>query len=144
MTYKRPESVLVVVYSADGRVLLLRRTSPPDFWQSVTGSLAPGEGAHEAARRELYEETGLDAEGLEDCGRCNAFAILPAWRHRYRPGVATNTEYVFRLGLQAPQAVVLDPEEHSEYRWVDKAVALALASSYTNRDAIRDYVPEPG
>ena len=36
--FKRPESVLVVVHAAAGRVLMLERTSPPRFWQSVTGA----------------------------------------------------------------------------------------------------------
>ena len=40
--WKRPVSVLVIVYSQDGKVLLLRRKQPDDFWQSVTGSLEWG------------------------------------------------------------------------------------------------------
>jgi len=58
---KRPESVLVVVYTRAGEVLMLRRTSPRGFWQSVTGSLEWGELPAHAAARELYEETGLRA-----------------------------------------------------------------------------------
>ena len=37
--YKRPESVLVVVYTRTARVLLLKRADHPHFWQSVTGAL---------------------------------------------------------------------------------------------------------
>ena len=40
--FRRPESVLVVVHAADGQVLILRRSQPFDFWQSVTGSLQAG------------------------------------------------------------------------------------------------------
>jgi dATP pyrophosphohydrolase len=36
--YKIPESVLVVIFSADLQVLLLERADKPGFWQSVTGS----------------------------------------------------------------------------------------------------------
>lgn len=43
MNYKRPESVLVVIYAnSSGRVLMLQRRDDPDFWQSVTGSLEEG------------------------------------------------------------------------------------------------------
>ena len=37
--YKRPESVLVLIYSKTGHVLMLQRVFPEEFWQSVTGSL---------------------------------------------------------------------------------------------------------
>jgi len=29
----------MVIYTTAGEVLLLKRREPPDFWQSVTGSL---------------------------------------------------------------------------------------------------------
>lgn len=44
MAYKRPVSVLVVIYAEDTkRVLMLQRRDDPDFWQSVTGSLEGGD-----------------------------------------------------------------------------------------------------
>ena len=134
-TYKRPESVLVVIYSTDGHVLMLRRRRPHDFWQSVTGSLEWGETAQQAARRELHEETGLTGEP-EPTGVVNRFTILPAWRHRYAPDVEANVEKVFRYALPEPRPVILNPEEHAEFCWLPAAEAAALATSYTNRAAI--------
>lgn len=134
--YKRPESVLVVVYAADGQVLMLRRRHPEDFWQSVTGSLEWGETPQQAACRELREETGLDCEGLYTTGVINRFPILPAWRQRYAPGVTTNVERVFARPVSQPVPVTLDPREHTEYRWLPAAEAVALATSYTDRAAI--------
>ena len=43
--FKRPESVLVVIYTRSRECLLLERTQPSGFWQSVTGSLRWGETA---------------------------------------------------------------------------------------------------
>ena len=40
--YKRPESVLVLVYTMNKQVLLLRRRRFHHFWQSVSGSLEWG------------------------------------------------------------------------------------------------------
>ena len=57
--FRRPESVLIVIYTTGGEFLLMERRKPPGFWQSVTGSLEWGETADEAARRELIEETGI-------------------------------------------------------------------------------------
>ncbi len=92
--YRRPESVLVVVYSRDGYALLLRRSKPFDFWQSVTGGLDPGERHADAAARELEEETGLSGEGrLSFSGVARRFTIDPRWRERYAPGVVENVEY---------------------------------------------------
>ena len=140
--FKRPESVLVLVYTRGGEVLLMRRTRPADFWQSVTGSLAWGEEPQAAARRELFEETGLTVGAdLLDCGVTNRFPIRPPWRARYDPGVHDNTEHVFRVVLPARRSVTLNPAEHSDYAWLPREAAAARASSYTNRDAILAFVP---
>lgn len=64
MNYKRPESVLVVIYAkSSGRVLMLQRRDDPDFWQSVTGSLEEGEAPLQTAQREVKEEVGIDILG---------------------------------------------------------------------------------
>ncbi|HWW68850.1 MAG TPA: dihydroneopterin triphosphate diphosphatase, partial [Duganella sp.] len=64
MPYKIPESVLVVIHTADLHVLLIERADKPGYWQSVTGSLdAVDEPLLETAARELFEETGIVADG---------------------------------------------------------------------------------
>lgn len=133
---KLPVSVLVVVYARSGEVLLLERRSPPGWWQSVSGSLEPGEVPREAAIRELREETGLAADGLVDLGLSQAFEIAPAWRHRFAPDVSENLEHAFALELETPHEIRLDPDEHVRAAWLPLAEALHQASSYTNRAAI--------
>ena len=49
--WKRPESVLVVVYTVAGEFLLMERAQPVGFWQSVTGSLRWDVQPAAAARR---------------------------------------------------------------------------------------------
>jgi dATP pyrophosphohydrolase len=129
--------VLVVVHTRAGRVLMLRRREPADFWQSVTGSLGWEETAPEAARRELSEETGIEAgDGLRDLGIANRFPIIEPWRRRYAPEVKENTEYVYSLALPAESAVILSPAEHTEAVWLDWRAAAERATSWTNREAI--------
>ena len=136
-TFKRPESVLVVIHSLDGQVLQLRRRKPEGYWQSVTGSLLEGETALKAAVREVREETGLPAdEGLGDTGITNRYPIHPAWRDKFAPSVHENTEYVFSLLLPETAEISLAPSEHLEYRWLPREAAATQASSATDRDAI--------
>jgi dihydroneopterin triphosphate diphosphatase len=135
--FKRPESVLVVVYTRAGEVLLLERHEPRGWWQSVTGSLEPGETPWEAAVRELGEETGLAPEGLVDLRISERFPILPAWRARYADGVTENLEHAFALRLEARPPVRLNPAEHADFVWLKCNIAMRRASSSTNRTIIK-------
>ena len=115
--HKIPESVLVVIHTADLQVLLLERADKPAFWQSVTGSKdAIDEPLRETAIREVMEETGIiigeprvPAGNLRDWQLSNDYEIYPVWRHRYAPGVTQNTEHVFGLCVPRDIAITLAP-----------------------------------
>jgi len=142
--YKIPESVLVVIHTADLQVLLIERADRAGFWQSVTGSKdfvdEPGEAA---AIREVAEETGIVVGShavpnshLQDWGMRNVYEIYPVWRHRYAPGVTHNTEQVF--GLQVPRdiAITLAPREHVRYEWLPWREAADRCFSPSNAEAV--------
>jgi dATP pyrophosphohydrolase len=140
LSFKIPVSTLVLVHTADLRVLLIERADVPGYWQSVTGSQEPGETLRETAQRELLEETGIDAAahgGLVDWKLSNVYEIYPRWRHRYAPGTTHNTEHVFSLRVPEPVAVRLDPREHRSHLWLAWEDAAARCFSWSNRDAIR-------
>ena len=104
---KIPVSTLVLVYSVDLDVLMLERADFPDHWQSVTGSQERGESLPQTARRELLEETGIDADeygGLTDWQLSNVYEIFPRWQHRYPAGTTHNTEHVFALKVEIGRA----------------------------------------
>ncbi|AWP24272.1 dihydroneopterin triphosphate diphosphatase [Acidiferrobacter sp. SPIII_3] len=137
-SFKRPESVLVVIFTTPGEVLLLRRADHVEFWQSVTGSLEWCEDDRfVTACRELFEETGIMAEtGWRDWGVSHCYEIFPQWRHRYRPGTVHNTEHVFSLELPERVPVALRPVEHVEYEWLAWPAAVARVTSASNRWAL--------
>ncbi|EBL6093900.1 dihydroneopterin triphosphate diphosphatase [Salmonella enterica subsp. enterica serovar Heidelberg] len=141
--YKRPVSVLVVIFAQDTkRVLMLQRRDDPDFWQSVTGSIEEGETALQAAVREVKEEVTIDVAAeqltLIDCQRTVEFEIFSHLRHRYAPCVMHNTEFWFCLALPHERQVIFT--EHLTYQWLDAPDAAALTKSWSNRQAIEEFV----
>jgi dATP pyrophosphohydrolase len=137
--HKIPVSVLVVIHTADGQVLLMERADAPGLWQSVTGSQDAGETLTQTAIREVLEETGLDAGQFEltDWGIETRYEIYERWRHRYAPGVTHNTEHVFGLCLPGVLPVTLAPREHLHYRWLPREAAAEVCFSPSNAAAIR-------
>ncbi len=144
--YKLPVSVLVVIHTAELEVLLIERADRPGFWQSVTGSQDPGEAPIDTARREVLEETGLDAAhfALLDWHKQNQYEIYQHWRARYAPGVTHNTEHVFSLCLPSKRPVTLAPREHLQYAWLPWRDAADKVFSWSNAEAIRELPSRAG
>jgi dATP pyrophosphohydrolase len=141
MPYKIPESVLVVIHTADLEVLLIERADRPGFWQSVTGSLdRVDEPLIEAAARELFEETGVNADGdrirLHDWQLSNVYEIYETWRHRYAPGITHNTEHVFSVCVPRDIPITLAPREHLRHAWLPRLEAADRCFSSSNAEAI--------
>ncbi|MDP9083171.1 MAG: dihydroneopterin triphosphate diphosphatase [Pseudomonadota bacterium] len=134
--FRRPESVLIVIYTEAGEFLLLERRRPPGFWQSVTGSLEWGEHADSAARREVVEETGITQGVLVNLQWTQVYEILPAFGKVYAPGVTHNLEHAFSLRLAQRMPVTLSDSEHVRARWAGGTEALVAVSSGTNRAVI--------
>jgi 8-oxo-dGTP diphosphatase len=63
----RPVASVAVVTLHEGHVLLVQRAKEPYLgkWSFPGGTIEPGETSREAARREAWEETGLEVEVLE-------------------------------------------------------------------------------
>lgn len=135
---KIPVSVLVVIYTVRNEVLLLERADHPGYWQSVTGSLDHrDEPLIEAARREVMEETGIEAgDNLVSMNHSIFYEIYPHWRHRYAPGVTTNQEHWFLLKLPHKVEVKLSPREHLAHQWLSIEDAAKACFSPSNREAI--------
>lgn len=144
---KIPVSVLVLIHSADGQVLLLQRADRPDYWQSVTGSLdAVDEDPLLAAQRELQEETGFSPEDghLWSLDIRNRYEIYAHWRHRYPPGVTHNIEHVFAFALPEVRTPRLAPREHLSFEWLPWPEAAARCFSPNNAGMLRELARREG
>jgi dATP pyrophosphohydrolase len=141
---KIPESVLVVIHTAELDVLLIERADKPGYWQSVTGSKDRlDEPLAETAVREVFEETGIRVGSAEvplarlrDWHLSNVYEIYPVWRHRYAEGVTHNTEHVFGLRVPRDVPVVLAPREHLQHVWLPYREAADRCFSPSNAEAV--------
>lgn len=112
---------LLVIHS-DGTYLLTKRSDIkdvyPGFWEaSAGGSALSGEEPLEAAKRELFEETGLTADSLELVG----ILFRDSSHSMYY-------SYLARVSCDK-DSIVLQEGETTDYKWLDKADFLAHVDS---------------
>jgi len=104
------------------RYLLLRRSEDKDFgggaWECVTGRVDQGEGFAEAARREVREELGTEAQVDSLLG------VMHFYRGEATPGNELVGVY-FACSVEEPGPIRLS-WEHSEARWVTAEEAYDL------------------
>jgi ADP-ribose pyrophosphatase YjhB (NUDIX family) len=64
---RRHDSVVIVAATPEGKILLMQEQQPGTDWYSAVpcGGVEPNEAPEAAAARELLEETGYIAEGIE-------------------------------------------------------------------------------
>lgn len=122
-----------VVAFADQHVLLIRRRKPPyaGMWALPGGHVDVGERVEDAARRELAEETGVEAGPLEPVGWYSEPGRDP--RGRY-----VTAAFAARLdGMPVP--VAADDAAAAEWIPVDRALADGLAFDHARivGDALR-------
>jgi dATP pyrophosphohydrolase len=129
----RPDAVSVIVLDgtgADPHVLAIRRARGAfaGAWTFVMGGIEPGERAPEAARRELTEETGLQADALYLAGAFDVFYDPRRDRIRH---VAV---FVARV---SSREVTID-DAHDVYRWVTFEEARELLEFPSQRRILDD------
>jgi 8-oxo-dGTP pyrophosphatase MutT (NUDIX family) len=116
----RHRAVFVAVASSDGRVLVQRRSDDKDLWPGrwdigAGGVVAAGEGYDAAARRELYEEVGIDA------------TPVPTHAGVYADGEVDLVARCYRVVHDGP--VTLVDGEVVEVRWLDRDGFAALLAA---------------
>lgn len=117
----------IVLVNHDGKVFVGRRVGMPDgmpAWQMPQGGIDPGETPMQAARRELYEETGTDkAEFVGETGGWLSYDLPPqllgtVWRGRYR-GQRQKWFLMRFVGDDADIDLTRHNVEFDEWKWVD-------------------------
>jgi 8-oxo-dGTP pyrophosphatase MutT (NUDIX family) len=96
----------------NNRFVLLRRHSHKpdgDSWGLPAGKVDLGESDEAALIRELYEETGYQADSSQ-------LELLD--EHQFHMPSGTVNDFVaYRIIIDTPHEVVLEDSSHSAYRW---------------------------
>ncbi len=131
-----PQEVLIVVRRG-GEVLVAHRSPEHGaYWHALAGGVEAGETAAEAARRELREEAGLDADPGPARHRYEyPLAEAPEFASGFPPGTAAVSVSCFLVDAPAGWEPTLD-EEHDAYRWCTAAEARALMRWADAADAV--------
>ncbi len=101
----KTHAVAAVVFLMRGDYfLVLKRATEPRVWAPPSGRLESDEDPRASARREVMEETGLEAEELH---------VLDYWFGKYREGYLLSLEFI----AEAKDWNVKLSEEHTDFRW---------------------------
>jgi len=126
-----PIQVEAIIFRRNGTVieyLLLKRLPERNgFWQPVTGGVEEGETRDEALQREIMEETGVRS----------IVAVIEGLYYFEFSDPNLNQEYVYGVEVSSSEEIVLDPKEHSEYKWCSFQEALQLLHWKENKEALR-------
>ena len=115
----------------EGLLLLLaaRRTRRGELaWGLAKGLIEEGEGSEETARREVREETGIEAEIEEDLGEISYFYV---WE-----GIRVKKSVHFYLMRATGGDVSRHDHEMEDVRWFPAGEALRLASYKTEHEVL--------
>lgn len=135
-------NVGIVVFNRDGQVWLGRRSHAkgPHTWQFPQGGVDPGEELEAAARRELYEETGLRSVTYLACTEGWITYDFPAdfVSSKKARGFKGQKQAWFAFRFDGEDTEVdldaVPPQEFEEWRWADIAETPDLVVPF-KRDA---------
>ena len=138
---KQPVQVLVYPVKKSGKhskyLLLKRVESRGGFWQGVTGGLEEGETPLEAARRELFEETGFNSVVLYDTRIKYKLHVKDIKNQDgIPPGTVYLPEHLFYAVIGSLDIPSIDLKEHDEWNWCTFEEAIEMLSWENNKKAL--------
>lgn len=138
---RAPFQVLVVPYRIPSPknvhyAIFKREPSTGGYWQGIAGGGKIGESPLEAAKRESFEEAGIEksCEFIE-LGSCSMIPVVNICGFEWGKDVLVIPEYCF--GVKVLQDVDLTlSKEHTEFKWLEYSTAYDLLYWDSNKTAL--------
>lgn len=126
--YRR--NVGIAIFNPQGQIWLGKRFGEdgPHVWQCPQGGIDKGERPKHAAKRELFEETGLRAKDMEYLGRIKGWLyydfpkeMLARKKKRFSNKGQRQKWYAYRYFGDGSDVNLTahGPQEFSEWKWAD-------------------------
>lgn len=122
----------IIVRHKDGTYLLMQRDSDKRFagmWEATAGgSVLKGEDAFTCAKRELYEETGIETEELVELGHLIDHDTIYV-------EFLCNTDWI-------KDKIILQKGETSAFRWITKNELIAMKKDELLTERVQRFISE--
>ena len=136
---RAPFQVLALPYRiADSEILYAvfkREPSTGGYWQGIAGGGEDSESPLEAAKRETYEEAGIDPN--HEYMKLDSFAMVPVANvcgFRWGEDVLVIPEYCF--GVKVDEEQLQLSYEHTAYKWLSYDSAMEVLHWDSNKCAL--------
>ncbi|MBU0598111.1 NUDIX domain-containing protein [Patescibacteria group bacterium] len=103
----------IIYCQQDNKIEYLLLQYPQGHWDFARGHIEPGETEHDAASREISEETGIP--GLEFVP---GFRELNNWTYRLPGGKISNKQAVYFIATCKNKSIIIS-EEHRKFEWLN-------------------------
>lgn len=111
--FPRTDPVVIIIVRSGDDVLLGRQTSwPAGRYSALAGFMEPGETIEEAARREVFEETGIRVGAID-------YVASQPWPY-------PSSLMIGLIGEALNRDIVIDVKEIEHARWFSRAEAQAM------------------
>ena len=137
---RAPFQVLVLPYriASDTEILYAvfkRESSTGGYWQGIAGGGENGETPLDAAKRETYEEAGIDPRHeYIKLDSCATVPVANVCGFRWGDDVLVVPEYCF--GVKVDEEQLQLSYEHTEYRWMRYHRAMEILHWDSNKCAL--------
>ena len=136
---RAPFQVLVLPYKIGPknthRYAIFSRRDSKNCWQGIAGGGESNESPRAAAKREAYEEAGI--ETTSKYIKLDALCTLPVVNvcgFKWGPKVLVIPEYCF--GVEIKEQEIKLSREHSGFKWVSYVDAMKMLKWDSNRNAL--------